>query len=209
VIDNVVRGSLGDPFRIVWANGNERGSGRCGTTYLTTAPPACAKNHITVGALNSNDDSVTDFTSWGPTDDGRIKPDVSAPGCQSNGDGGVTSSTGDGGPTPRSAAPRCPAPPSGLSALLVQDFRTLQYPGEPDFRNSTLKASSPTPRSRTSRTPAPTTRPATARSAPSRPVDLIRSTNFLEAEVTQGGALQVLVHHRCPGDGTQGHDRVG
>jgi hypothetical protein len=77
-IDGVVRGSVsGAPFRIVWSNGNERGSGRCGTTYVTTAPPACAKNHITVGALNSNDDSVTSFTSWGPTDDGRIKPDVS------------------------------------------------------------------------------------------------------------------------------------
>ena len=59
--------------------------------YYTTAPPACAKNHITVGALNSNDDSVTSFTSWGPTDDGRLKPDISAPGCQSGGDCGVTS----------------------------------------------------------------------------------------------------------------------
>ncbi|MDH3786724.1 MAG: S8 family serine peptidase, partial [Acidobacteriota bacterium] len=66
LIDEIVRGSLGDPFRVIWANGNERqGSARCGSTYLTTAPPACAKNHITVGAMNSNDDSTTDFTSWG------------------------------------------------------------------------------------------------------------------------------------------------
>ncbi|MFH1266657.1 MAG: S8 family serine peptidase, partial [Planctomycetota bacterium] len=48
LIDAIVRGSLGAPMRIVWANGNERGNGRCGTDYLTTAPPACAKNHITV-----------------------------------------------------------------------------------------------------------------------------------------------------------------
>ena len=34
--------------------------------------------------------SVTDFTSWGPSDDGRIKPDLSGPGCQSDGDGGVS-----------------------------------------------------------------------------------------------------------------------
>ena len=65
LIDNIVRGSLGSPIRIVWANGNERGSGRCGTEYLTTAPPACAKNHMTVGAMNSNNNSVTSFTSWG------------------------------------------------------------------------------------------------------------------------------------------------
>ena len=44
-------------MRIVWANGNERG-GACGSGYHLTAPPACAKNHITVGALNSDDDSI-------------------------------------------------------------------------------------------------------------------------------------------------------
>ena len=52
-----------------------RGNGSCGTTYGTTPPPACAKNHMTVGALNSNNDTVTGFTSWGPCDDGRLKPD--------------------------------------------------------------------------------------------------------------------------------------
>jgi hypothetical protein len=91
LIDAIVGGSLGSPMRIVWANGNERNSGRCGTTYHTTAPPACAKNHISVGAVNSNNDTMTGFSSWGPADDGRLKPDISAPGCRSNGDGGVTS----------------------------------------------------------------------------------------------------------------------
>jgi subtilase family protein len=91
VIDSIVRGGLGTPFRVIWANGNERGSGSCGTQYHTTAPPACAKNHITVGALNANDDSITSFTSWGPADDDRMKPDISAPGCQVGGDNGVTS----------------------------------------------------------------------------------------------------------------------
>ena len=57
LIDAIAAGSLGAPFRIVWANGNERGSGRCGSFYNTTAPPACAKNHITVGAMNSNNDT--------------------------------------------------------------------------------------------------------------------------------------------------------
>ncbi|MFQ5500737.1 MAG: S8 family serine peptidase [Phycisphaerae bacterium] len=142
VIDSVVRGSLGgNPFRIVWANGNERASGRCGTTYHTTAPPACAKNHITVGALNSNDDSVTWFTSWGPTDDDRLKPDISAPGCQIGGDGGVTSCSAVSDTSYTTFCGTSMASPTvcGISALLLQDFR-VQFPGQPDFRNSTLKA---------------------------------------------------------------------
>ncbi len=140
LIDSIVRGSLGNTIRIVWANGNERGSGRCGTTYHTTAPPACAKNHITVGALNSNDDSVTNFTSWGPTDDGRLKPDISAPGCQSNGDFGVTSCSTGGNNSYISFCGTSMASPTvcGLSALVMQDFRT-QFPGRPDLLNSTLK----------------------------------------------------------------------
>ncbi len=141
LIDAIVGGSLGEPFRVVWANGNERASGRCGTTYHTTAPPACAKNHITVGALNSNDDSVSWFTSWGPTDDDRLKPDISAPGCQVGGDGGVTScsSTGDSSYTTMCGTSMASPTVCGLSALLLQDYRT-QFPGQPDFRNSTLKA---------------------------------------------------------------------
>ncbi len=38
-----------------------------------------AKNIITVGAVDQNA-SMTSFSSWGPTDDGRIKPDVVAKG---------------------------------------------------------------------------------------------------------------------------------
>jgi hypothetical protein len=141
MIDSIVVGSLGSPFRIVWANGNERQTSRCGSTYNTTAPPACAKNHITVGAMNSNNDSVTSFTSWGPADDGRIKPDISGPGCQSNDDGGVTSTSSSGNSSYSTKCGTSMAAPTvtGLSALLLEDFRA-QYPSEPDFRNSTLKA---------------------------------------------------------------------
>jgi hypothetical protein len=138
LIDAIVRGSLGAPMRIIWANGNERGNGRCGSLYHTTAPPACAKNHITVGALNSNDDSMTSFSSWGPTDDGRIKPDVSAPGCQSDGDNGVTSTWDDGGYGTICGTSMASPTVCGLSALILEDFKAL-YPGEPLPRNSTLK----------------------------------------------------------------------
>ena len=51
LIDAIVRGSLGRPFPVVWANGNERTGGypyrgRCGWNFATTSPPACAKNSI-------------------------------------------------------------------------------------------------------------------------------------------------------------------
>jgi len=139
LIDEVVRGALGAPFRVVWANGNERSGGQCGSTYHTTAPPACAKNHLTVGALNSNDDSITSFTSWGPCDDGRLKPDISAPGCESGGDGGVTSCSSSGGYTTKCGTSMASPTAAGISALLLQQFRE-SYPTRPDFRNSTLRA---------------------------------------------------------------------
>ncbi|MBN1222254.1 MAG: S8 family serine peptidase [Candidatus Aminicenantes bacterium] len=47
--------------------------------YGSVTPYACGKNVITVGAL-MKDDVMTGFSNWGPTDDGRIKPDVVATG---------------------------------------------------------------------------------------------------------------------------------
>jgi subtilisin family serine protease len=79
LLDSIVRGSIGSPFIVVFAAGNERGYGTCGTGYATLGVPGGAKNIITVGATNDLD-SMTYFSSWGPTDDGRIKPEVCAPG---------------------------------------------------------------------------------------------------------------------------------
>jgi len=141
VIDAIVRGSLGAPFRIVWAGGNERSITRCGADYGKIAPPAGAKNHITVGAVNSNDDSMTSFSSWGPTDDGRMKPDIAASGCQVGGDGGVTSCSDSSDTAYTTGCGTSFAAPTvtGCSALVIEDFKA-QYPGQPLFFNSTLKA---------------------------------------------------------------------
>lgn len=191
LIDAIARGSLGAPFRIVWAGGNERGNGRCGTTYNTIAPPAGAKNHLSVGALNSNDDSMTSFSGWGPTDDGRLKPDFAAPGCQVGGDGGVTSCSSGGGYSVKCGTSMASPTVCGISSLLLQDFRA-NYPGEPDFRNSTLKAvlaqtavdiENPGPDFRTGY--------GSVRVVPA--IELMRAGNFLESEVVGGQTVQFLV----------------
>jgi len=203
LIDSIVRGTPGiadgQPFRIVWANGNERGSGRCGTTYHTTAPPACAKNHITVGALNSNDDSVTTFTSWGPADDGRMKPDLSGPGCQVGGDNGVTSCAASSDTAYTVFCGTSMASPTvcGLSALLIQDFRA-QFPSRPDPRNSTLKILfAQTAVDLFNPGPDYQTGYGSVRVQPA--IDFMRTGNFLENSVSQGQSYNVLVLSN-PGD---------
>ena len=139
-IDAVIGGSLGDSLVIFWAAGNERGSGRCGSSYNTSAPPSNTKNAITVGAMNSNNDSVTGFTSFGPADDGRIRPVISAPGCQSNGDGGVTSTDSDHDSDYTTLCGTSMASPTacGVGALIYQDFRD-NNPGADDPSNQLMK----------------------------------------------------------------------
>ncbi len=146
VIDAIARGDSAavtdnNPFRICWAGGNERSSGRCGSQYRTIGPPASAKNPLIVGAVNSNDDSMTGFSGWGPTDDGRMKPDFVGPGCQSGGDGGVTSagSGSDSAYSTLCGTSMSTPTTAGCVALMLQDFRQI-YAGLPDPRNSTLKA---------------------------------------------------------------------
>ncbi len=195
VIDNIVGGSLGSPFRIIWANGNERGSPNCGTGYASTAPPAGAKNHITVGALNSNNDTITSFSSWGPVDDGRIKPDISAPGCQSNGDGGVTSTWDTGDTDYGTICGTSMAAPTvtGLAALMMEDF-AVQFPAEPMFRNSTLKgllAHSAVDNGNVG----PDYQFGYGSVRVQQAIDLMRSAAFLENNVSQGASFtrQVVV----------------
>lgn len=63
---------------IVWAVGNSQ---KCNSTsgYYTIAPEASAKNTISVG--NVYDNGYMGIKSgFGPTDDGRIKPELVAPG---------------------------------------------------------------------------------------------------------------------------------
>lgn len=192
LIDSIVTGSLGVPFRIVWANGNERQTSNCGNQYYTTAPPACAKNHITVGALNSNNDSVTSFTSWGPCDDGRMKPDVSAPGCQSNADGGVTSCSSSGNYSTLCGTSMASPTVAGLSALFIQDYR-VQYPGQGDPLQSTVKSILAHTATDVGDNVGPDHQTGFGSVRIQRAIDFMRSGNFLVGEVDQDGFVSLIV----------------
>jgi hypothetical protein len=125
LLDAIAHGSLGTPFLSLWAAGNERHYGACGTGYYTTGVPATAKDPIVVGATMSNDHSMSWFSSWGPVDDGRIRPDVCAPGCQSGGDGGITSTMPGGGYGAMCGTSMATPATAGVTALLLQQMRMI------------------------------------------------------------------------------------
>lgn len=111
--------------------------------YDTLPPRANAKNLLTVAAVKRMLDGYTGPESaalvWssgcGPTDDGRLKPDLVAIGqglivCSADSDEADTIFGG----TSSASAMVC-----GVQALLLQQYRQLN-PGEPDLLASTRKA---------------------------------------------------------------------
>ncbi len=123
-----------------WAAGNEQGETASG--YDTISSKGVAKNVITVGAVN---DAVSGslrstgaatmiyFSSWGPVDDGRIKPDIVANGynlysCGDANDSDYAWMSGTSMATPNAC---------GSAALLVDYYDDL-FPGDA-MRASTLK----------------------------------------------------------------------
>ena len=83
--DNIVKGCYGKRIPIIFSAGNSQLETSDGFHTVLT-PGATAKNTIAVGATKSNNDTIATYASWGssfgPTDDGRIKPDIMAPGCE-------------------------------------------------------------------------------------------------------------------------------
>ncbi len=111
--------------------------------YGTVSFDALAKNVITVGSVTDavnggardiSRASVSSFSAWGPTDDGRLKPDVVA-----NGDG-VYSSLNGGDASYGTYSGTSMATPNalGTAALLFEDYSRLFSGGA--MRASTLKA---------------------------------------------------------------------
>jgi subtilisin family serine protease len=126
LIDGIVAGSLGEPVIATWAAGNERGgSARCGSGYRTTAPPSNAKNPIHVGATNSDNDLITGFSSFGPSDDGRIKPTLSAPGCEALSGASVYSSVPYYGYTGMCGTSMATPAVAGVVALMLERYHAI------------------------------------------------------------------------------------
>ena len=122
-------------FLVIWAAANERGPN------YNIGHPAAAKNVLTVGACGNGtqSDSVWFESSRGPCRDGRIKPDLLAPGA------GVATADGH---APRSyvaaSGTSISAPAaSGASMLLRQYFAEGWYPtGTPDSTHRITQLSS-------------------------------------------------------------------
>ena len=113
------------------ANGNSSKNG-----YDIITGSSASKNVVTVGALNG-DSSMSDYSNWGPTDDGRFKPEIVAKGTGIN----SSLSTGDqaySGSGDNSSGTSYAAPAVAATGLLLQQYYhnlTNTY-----MRSSTLKA---------------------------------------------------------------------
>ncbi len=111
--------------------------------FETVTFDALAKNVMTVGSVTdavtggSRDPSKansSNFSSWGPTDDGRIKPDVVA-----NGDGVYSTLAGSNTSYGTYSGTSMSSPnAAGSAALLIQHYGNL-FPGQA-MRASTLKS---------------------------------------------------------------------
>jgi subtilisin family serine protease len=143
--------NLAPYYTICFAAGNDRGDGPTGQTaqidggadgFDCIGPTGTPKNILTIGAVNDLSSGytgvgsvvMTSFSGWGPTDDGRIKPDLVANGTT------LYSPTGTANNAYSSLSGTSMATPSvsGSIGLLLQHQRNLF--GNVVMRSSTLKA---------------------------------------------------------------------
>lgn len=136
-------------YLIVKSAGNDRGDGPSDGTYPQDGQYDCighsgiSKNVLTVGAVGditggwtqASDVVMSSFSSWGPADDGRIKPDIVANGI------GLYSTDHDSDDDYRSLNGTSMSSPSvtGSVALLIQHYENVMGIGSA-MRSATMKA---------------------------------------------------------------------
>jgi len=122
-----------DPYDDGWDNGG----------FDTITAVGVAKNIMTVGAVSDavtsgvrdpNKAAMASFSGWGPTDDGRIKPDIVA-----NGVSLFSSTAGSDGSYASYSGTSMAAPSAAGAAMLLTDYYGKLFPGEA-MRASTIKA---------------------------------------------------------------------
>ncbi len=105
------------------AVGNERaanGNSVAGNGFDVITGSSAAKNVMTVGAVDLNN-AMSDYSNWGPTDDGRVKPDMVTLGTAIN----VplyTGNTAYTGVDVNSSGTSYSAPAAAASGLLLQQY---------------------------------------------------------------------------------------
>lgn len=95
-----------------------KAAGNSGSGFDTIDTGSAAKHVLTVGALDDSG-TVAGFSSRGPCNDGRVKPDISANGV------GLTSPVPGGGYASYSGTSMACPSTSGSITLLTQYYRTL------------------------------------------------------------------------------------
>jgi len=129
-------------YLIFWAAGNDQKNLSSLGGYQSITYDALSKNIITVGAVQDavsgslrslSSASMTSFSSWGPCDDGRIKPDVVANGWELY----SSSSTSDTSYVSKSGTSQAGPSAMGAAALLEQLY-AREFSGQ-RMRASTLK----------------------------------------------------------------------
>ncbi|MEX2513144.1 MAG: S8 family serine peptidase [Cyclobacteriaceae bacterium] len=136
-------------YTIVWAAGNDRsdvgdGSRDSDGPDDSIGPEGVAKNNITVGAVGRvtnytgpGDVQMSAFSSWGPVDDGRIKPDLVGMGVNVFSSSIVNDGEGDGYATLSGTSMASPNVTGSL--LLLQELFHIRNGGR-YMRSATLKA---------------------------------------------------------------------
>jgi hypothetical protein len=144
--DRLISGHIGErPVRrvpVVFSAGNDRASNKCGLKdYRTITPPGTAKNVITVGAIDADNSSITIFSDFGPTQDGRIKPDLVAPGCRNLGSNalGIVSAIPQNGVGRFCGTSQAAPAVSGALAMMMQKLKDAGV-NKSDIYPSTYKA---------------------------------------------------------------------